>query len=64
MNNPKVGVVLGTVVVGLVLFVLAFLVFGKSYTSMACVIAGISIMGWGVGYFMDTPCPATPANKQ
>jgi Flp pilus assembly protein TadB len=60
LKNPKVPVLFGAAIVGVIFFLLAFLVFGKTLMSMACVILGISVVGWAIGNLMDTSCPASP----
>ncbi len=58
MADKKFNKLVQMTVLGAVSFVIAALAFGPTLGRMAFVIIGISLIGWGVGYYMDTPCPA------
>lgn len=56
MFDNKVGVLVGAVILCAIFWLLGGFVFRASFTGMACVIIGITIVGLAVGNLMDTPC--------
>jgi hypothetical protein len=58
MSDNKNSVLVGMSILAAVVWVIGFTVFGSSLARMACVIISVSIVGWAIGYSMDTPCPA------
>lgn len=58
MSDKRLSKLVLMTILGLLAFVVAALAFDATLGRIAFVIIGISLIGWGVGYYMDTPCPA------
>lgn len=57
MFNNKTGTLAVALVVCVAFWLVGGFVFRATFAGMACVIAGIAVMGLAVGNFMDSPCP-------
>ena len=58
MFENKVGVLAGSIVLCVALWLIGGFVFGASFAGMACVILGITVAGLGAGNLMNSPCPS------
>lgn len=58
MSDDRTNKLVLMTILGVVALIIAAMAFGPTVGRMAFVILGVYLIGWGVGYYMDTPCPA------
>jgi hypothetical protein len=57
MSNNRLGVAVGSGILAIIIWAIGFAAMGPTMGRMVCVIVGLYVVGWGLGYYMETPEP-------